>query len=59
MSDYPPSGCQHCGRRRLDHCGRWTDAAGWHKFEPPTKETIAERMRAKYAARLKAKGGQP
>lgn len=45
--DRPPSGCQHCGLGKRLHFQRWTDAAGWHKFEPPTKEKIRERMRLK------------
>lgn len=51
--DRPPSGCEHCGLGQRLHFQRWTDAAGWHKFVPPTKEKIAERMRLRYAAKLK------
>lgn len=50
--DYPPSGCHHCGLCKLGHFQRWTDAAGWHKFTEPSRELIAERMRAKYASRV-------
>jgi hypothetical protein len=49
--DYPPSGCHHCGLGRRLHFQRWTDAAGWHTFTEPSRELIAERMRAKYAGR--------
>jgi hypothetical protein len=49
--DSPPSGCHHCGLARRLHFQRWTDAAGWHKFTEPSRELIAERMRAKYASR--------
>lgn len=49
--DYPPSGCHHCGLSRRLHARLWTDAAGWHGFTEPSRELIAERMRAKYAGR--------
>lgn len=48
-SEYPPSGCHHCGLARRLHVQRWTDSAGWHKFTEPSRELIAKRMRAKYA----------
>lgn len=50
-SEFPPSGCHHCGRDRRLHFGRWSDEVGWHTFAEPTRELIAERMRAKYANR--------
>lgn len=50
-SEFPPSGCRWCGRDQRLHFGRWSDEAGWHTFTEPTRELIAERMRAKYAGR--------
>jgi len=55
--DYPPSGCHHCGLSRRLHFQRWTDVAGWHGFTEPSRELIAERMRAKYADRTGARDG--
>lgn len=52
--DYPPSGCRHCGLAERLHFDRWTDAAGWHAFVEPSRELIAERMRARYAGRATA-----
>jgi hypothetical protein len=48
---FPPSGCAHCGLARDGHFQRWTDAAGWHKWEPPTKEAIRERLLERYETR--------
>lgn len=50
-SEFPPSGCHHCGLDRRLHFQRWSDAAGWHGFTEPTRERITERMRARYAGR--------
>lgn len=55
-ADYPPSGCRHCGLAKRLHFDRWTDAAGWHEFTAPSRELIAERMRAKYAGRRRMTG---
>jgi len=55
--DCPPSGCHHCGLHRRLHFQRWTDAAGWHGFTEPSRERIADRMRAKYADRIEARRG--
>jgi hypothetical protein len=52
----PPSGCEHCGLGERGHCQQWTPAAGWHGYEPPTKATIRQRLRARYADRI---GSQP
>lgn len=57
LADCPPSGCHHCGIGERHHARQWTDAAGWHGFTEPSRELIVERMRAKYADRIEAKGG--
>lgn len=51
-SEFPPSGCRHCGLGPRLHFQRWTNEAGWHVFTEPTREQILERLRAKYASRL-------
>ena len=51
-SEFPPSGCRHCGLGQRLHFQRWTNEAGWHVFREPTREQILERLRAKYAGRL-------
>lgn len=48
LAEFPPSGCAHCGLGRYLHFQRWTDAAGWHKYEPPTSAQIKARMRDRY-----------
>lgn len=50
-SEFPPSGCRHCGLDRRLHFQRWTDAAGWHKWEHPTQEQIKARMLERRDAR--------
>lgn len=54
-----PSGCHHCGIPERLHFDRWTDAAGWHGFTEPSRDLIAERMRAKYAGRTNAPDAEP
>lgn len=47
-----PSGCQHRAIGRQAHARQRTESAGWHAFVEPTQEQIAERMKARRAARL-------
>jgi len=47
-----PSGCRHCGIGERLHFSRWTDEVGWHAFVEPTQEQIAERIKARRAARI-------
>ncbi|MET8864653.1 hypothetical protein ABZW11_17085 [Nonomuraea sp. NPDC004580] len=47
MTVAPPSGCAHCGIEQRHHFQRWTDAAGWHSYTPPTQQQIKDRMRAR------------
>jgi hypothetical protein len=42
-----PSACRHCGIPEREHMQRWTKAAGWHKYTPPTNDQIKARMRAR------------
>lgn len=42
-----PSGCRWCGLAQRDHFQRWTRAAGWHGWTPPTPEQIKQRMKAR------------
>lgn len=44
-----PNGCRHCGIDHREHAQRWTDAAGWHQWTPPTQQQIKARMRARRA----------
>lgn len=39
-----PSGCRHCGVAHRDHMQRYTGAAGWHRYAPPTTDQIKARM---------------
>ena len=50
-----PSGGQHCGVERHDHCQRWTTDARWHKWAAPTQEQIKARMLARREQRLVAR----
>lgn len=43
-----PSGCRHCGIPRRAH-GRQVTADGAHTYEPPTRQQILARMRARAA----------
>lgn len=47
-----PSACGHCGIPRRPHAQRWTAAAGWHAWQPPTDAQILARMRARRTARI-------
>ncbi|MEV0379766.1 hypothetical protein [Nonomuraea sp. NPDC050643] len=42
-----PSGCRWCGLAQRGHCQRWTRAAGWHGWTPPTQDQIKQRMKAR------------
>ncbi len=46
-----PSGCRWCGIGKRRHGRQWTDDAGWHPWEQPTREQIKARMLARRAAR--------
>lgn len=50
-SEFPPSGCRHCGIARHDHARRWTKEAGWHAWEHPTQEQFKARMLERRAAK--------
>ncbi|NRQ31319.1 hypothetical protein HII36_05630 [Nonomuraea sp. NN258] len=43
----PPAGCRWCGLAQRDHFQRWSRAAGWHLYIPPTQDQIKERMKAR------------
>lgn len=47
-----PSGCQHCGIGHEVHARQFVKPVGWHAFVEPTQEQIAERMKARRAARI-------
>lgn len=49
MAETSPNGCTHCGIEARDHANRWTQAAGWHRWTPPTDAQRLERMRARKA----------
>jgi hypothetical protein len=49
-----PNGCRHCGVQMRDHLQRWTLAAGWHGWTPPTSEQIKARMIRRRADRIVA-----
>ncbi|MEV1168573.1 hypothetical protein [Nonomuraea sp. NPDC049784] len=42
-----PNGCRWCGLAQRDHFQRWTPAAGWHGWTPPTQEQIKQRMKGR------------
>ncbi|MEU4080381.1 hypothetical protein [Streptomyces venezuelae] len=44
-----PNGCRHCGIDHHEHAQRWTEAAKWHQWTPPTQQQIKARMRARRA----------
>ncbi|MFF8786930.1 hypothetical protein [Streptomyces sp. NPDC015125] len=39
-----PSACRHCGIGKHEHMQRWSTAAGWHRWTPPTQEQTKQRM---------------
>lgn len=43
-----PSGCRWCGATQRSHGSRWTKEAGFHAYTPPTREQLADRMRARF-----------
>jgi len=51
MANPAPSGCTHCGLEQRDHGQRWTTAAGWHRYTPPTQQQIKDRMNARRSTR--------
>jgi hypothetical protein len=54
-SEFPPSGCRWCGLDRRLHFQRWTDAAGWHKWEHPTQEQFKARMLERRSKAIEAR----
>ncbi|MCC9307719.1 hypothetical protein LN042_11525 [Kitasatospora sp. RB6PN24] len=46
-----PSACRHCGIPHREHYQQWTQAAGWHQWQPPTDAQILARMQARRAGR--------
>lgn len=44
MAAVEPSACRHCGIPDREHMQRWTTAAGWHMWVPPTKPQVLARM---------------
>jgi hypothetical protein len=44
-----PDGCRWCGVAEREHCGRWTNGAGWHQWTQPTSTQRLARMRARRA----------
>lgn len=42
-----PNGCRHCGIAERGHARQWTEAAGWHQWQPPTNAQIKARMKAR------------
>lgn len=49
MAETSPNGCTHCGIEQRLHARRWTQAAGWRQWTPPTDAQRLERMRARRA----------
>lgn len=45
-----PSGCAHCGLGQYEHGQRWAEAAGWHRYAPPSAEQVKQRMIARRRA---------
>lgn len=43
--------CRHCPHSEREHMQRWTTAAGWHQWTPPTDQQRLARMLARRAAR--------
>ncbi|WNI19207.1 hypothetical protein [Actinacidiphila sp. ITFR-21] len=46
-----PAACRHCPVPEREHMQRWTQAAGWHTWTPPTDAQRLARMRARQAQR--------
>ncbi|MFF9785693.1 hypothetical protein [Streptomyces nigrescens] len=51
MTISAPSACRYCAIGRREHAQRWTAAAGWHQWTPPTQQQIKDRMLARRRAR--------
>lgn len=43
-----PMGCRWCGTPQREHSQRWTPDVRWHGYEQPTRQQIADRLRAKF-----------
>lgn len=50
-TEFPPSGCRHCGLAKFIHFNEWTRDAGSHVYTTPTTKQIWERMQARAARR--------
>lgn len=42
-----PNGCRWCGINKRPHARQWTQEAGWHSWEQPTRDQIKQRMLAR------------